>query len=520
MIATCEVHKYSIGRLLEIFEEKSKSPLREVKEKLHAVYFRDYFDCIHAKTVVVENAYVDRDYLEDYSEYYVRCFQEYPRKCTRLHFFKSDFTLAAFESCLVGGKATLTPAQLQENYLGFIVLKPLPRTIIGRTCLITYPQDGRRHFPATRCYVVNLFGLRLKVEHTLAFQEQDSVVAACATSALWSIFQATGHLFQHQIPSPAAITNSATRMLTTEQRAFPSAGLTPLEMAHAIKSVGLEPFAVNVSDHCSLKATAYAYLRAGIPMMLGFRLVDVSSSSSPYLIGHHAVAITGYSLGRAAPEALDNTDFLLKATRIDKIYAHDDQVGPFSRMVFDGNTIDNNGEVIPSILTSWRGDDGLIGSCRAVPYLLLIPIYHKIRIPFSAIQDVVFNFDRVLKIAAAGSGLFPSAQLFEWDIFLVSVNDFKEQIFQSEVIAEDARRNLLFQGFPRFLWQASLFSDAFVKLDLLFDATDIEKGCFFLRVIEHDINFSENLRLLFRLDGIRENFEGSPAWPIVESFRI
>ncbi|MFB1490163.1 MULTISPECIES: hypothetical protein [unclassified Thiocapsa] len=287
-----EVHAYKVERLLEIFVEKSQASLLEVNAKLHATYFRDYFDCIDARTILVECEYVDRDYLEDYAEYYVRCFRDYPRKCARLHFFKCDFAEAQFETCLLGKSDELTPAILQQNYLGFIVVKPLPRTFIGRTCLITYPREERRYFPATRCYVANLFGLQLKVSHTLAFQEQDSVVAACATSALWSIFQATGHLFQHQIPSPAAITNDATKILTSEQRSFPSPGLTPLEMAHAIKSVGLEPLSCNVANHYLLKAMIYAYLRAGIPMMFGIHWIDVSSSSVRY-VGRHAVAVTG-----------------------------------------------------------------------------------------------------------------------------------------------------------------------------------------------------------------------------------
>ncbi len=296
MSKSFEVHAYTVERLLEIFVEKSQASLLDVNAKLHATYFRDYFDCIDTKTILVECEYVDRDYLEDYAEYYVRCFRDYPRKCARLHFFKCEFTEAKFESCLLGKSDELTPAILQQNYLGFIVVKPLPRTFIGRTCLITYPQEERRYFPATRCYVANLFGLQLKVSRTLAFQEQDSVVAACATSALWSIFQATGHLFQHQIPSPAAITNNATKILTSEQRSFPSPGLTPLEMAHAIKSVGLEPLSCNVANHYLLKAMIYAYLRAGIPMMFGVYWMDVSNSRA-HCVGKHAVAITGYSLG-------------------------------------------------------------------------------------------------------------------------------------------------------------------------------------------------------------------------------
>lgn len=521
MIPPYEVHDYSIERLLDLFARESKASPSEISKKLHTIYFQEYFDRIGAKTIVVENEYVDRDYLEDFSEYYVRCFQDYKRKCARLHFFKCAFQDSDFDECLLRKSDSLTVERLQDDYLGFIVLKPLPRTIIGRTCLITYPEEGRRYFPATRCYVANLFGLRLKVEHSLAFQEQDSVVAACATSALWSIFQATGQLFQHQIPSPSTITNNATKILTKDQRAFPSPGLTSIEMAHAIKGVGLEPFPVNVANHYWLKATLYAYLRAGIPMMFGFDLVDVSNSTSRY-IGKHAVAITGYSIGHPTPCPLENTGFLLKATRIDKIYVHDDQVGPFSRMVLDGKIIElPGGKRASSILTSWQGDDGVIGGKRAVSDILLIPLYHKIRILFGAIHDAVFEFDRLLRVAI--SAIFPgrAAELeqLEWDIYLISVNDLKRNVLHCESLDDDIRRCLLMQSFPRFLWRASLWVNSSIKFDLLFDATDIEQGSFFLRAVEYDRIFTDSLRVFFMLDEIRSYSEATPAAPIIDWFR-
>ena len=124
-------------------------------------------------------------YLGDYAEYYVRCFRDYPRKYVRLHFFRLAFSSEDFENCLLGKSGQADHESLQTDYLGFIVLKPLPRTIIGRTCLVTYPGEGRRHFPATRCYAANLFGLSLKVHHSLAFQEQDSVELQPVRQALY-----------------------------------------------------------------------------------------------------------------------------------------------------------------------------------------------------------------------------------------------------------------------------------------------------------------------------------------------
>ncbi|MFB1490875.1 MAG: hypothetical protein AADX96_13335, partial [Thiocapsa sp. C3-sup] len=237
--------------------------------------------------------------------------------------------------------------------------------------------------------------------------------------------------------------------------------------------------------------------------------------------GRLNILVTGYSLGHPAPTSFENTGFLLTATRIDKIYAHDDQVGPFSRMEIDGKEIQLENRLVPSILTSWRGADGVIGNGRAISDIVLIPIYHKIRIPFGAIHDLVLSFDQLLKqvIAAIAPALFPDTHQFEWDIYLSSVNDLKKEILKSGLETEASRIELLLQSLPRFLWRASLITSSSTKIDLIFDATDIEQGAYFVRAIEHDSNFADNLRLLFGLDGIRENFESSPAWQIIEWFR-
>lgn len=261
------VWPYAPGRLEELLAENSEAPLEVVKEKSHAGYFADYFDEIGAQTIVVEYNYTDRDFLEDFAGYYVRCFHDYKSTCVRLHFFSTQFTQASFHSLLSGRRGMRFRQSVQDGYLGFIVVKPLPWTLIGRTCLKTYPPANRRYFPITRPYSVSLFGLRLSVESTLAFQEQDTVAAACATSALWSTFQGTGKRFQHPIPSPVEITRAALSRFPSDERDLPNHGLRIEQMAHAIRSVGLESFPVRVSDdysaHFCLQSTAYAYLRGG-----------------------------------------------------------------------------------------------------------------------------------------------------------------------------------------------------------------------------------------------------------------
>jgi len=105
---------------------------------------------------------------------------------------------------------------------------------------------GRR-YPITRRYKANLFGWDLEV-NSLAFLEQDKVVGACSTSALWSVLQGTGVTFHHHIPTPVEITQSATLYIPPippETRHFPNNGLTVPHMAQAIKQVDLVPFYVS-----------------------------------------------------------------------------------------------------------------------------------------------------------------------------------------------------------------------------------------------------------------------------------
>lgn len=450
-----EVSPYALDSLIATLAKKSKASLSVVKSKLHTSYFKEYFEALKAKTVVIENDYIDRDFIEDFSGYYVRCFHDYPRKCTRIHFFDNEFTAKDFSDLLIKGKtAALSEDKLQNAYLGFIVVKPLPKTIIGRTCLKTYPEEKRRHFPIVRNYTSSLFGINLSVE-TLAFQEQDRVAAACATSALWSVFQGTGKLFQHPIPSPVEITKQANMFSDHESRSLPSEGLTAAQMAHAVRSVSLEPIIQRVSDEYVLKGSIYAYLRGKIPLIMGADLYDASKKYASRL-GKHALAAMGYSLGAKTTKPYQG--FLLRASRIDKIYVHDDQVGPFARMGFDDiKVLLEDGVELGSLSTSWKGSDGKMGSVRAIPDFILVPAYHKIRIPFSVVHDEVFSFDTFIE-NLRNSKVVPLAGRLEWDIYLTTVNDLKKDLFDSKNLDGDYRKGVLLESMPRFMWRATAYN--------------------------------------------------------------
>lgn len=472
-----KVAPYSSAELIRLLAESSEADEAFLLRKAHRRFFEGYLAQLGAQTIVVEPVYTDRDYLHDYAGYYVSCFHAYKRTTARLHFFDKAFDLTAFTKLLTGDLSQLTALELQDAYLGFIVVKPLPKTVIGRTCLRTYPLDaGRRHFPVVQEYFANLFGIQLKVS-SLAFQEQDSVAAACATSALWSCFHATGKYFHHPILSPTDITKAALVSLPTtdvpDTRAFPNRGLSATQMANAVNAVGMDPQIVGAKDEHLVKSTLYAYLKGKIPVLLGIVLIDYDVNNVQHRMksmGQHAVATAGYSTGAPAPVPY-GAGFKLYASRIDKLYVHDDQLGPFARMSFKS---------LPgsewAMSTEWESERG--AEVIAAPKIMLLPLYRKIRIPFEIVHDTILELDGLLE--AVRAQFFSGNDRPEWDIYLTTVTDFKsETLAGTNGLGKDALLALR-TALPKFLWRVSATCGGVPCCDFLFDATGIEQSSLLL----------------------------------------
>jgi hypothetical protein len=488
------VGPFTADRFRELLAKHSEASPETVASKLHSSYFESYFREVGVKTVVAEEQYVDHDYLEDFSAYYVKCFYPYKRYCARLHFFRDDFSHDEFSDYLRGSTGRVSSSLLRASYVGFIVVRPLPSSIIGRTCLVAYNTDsGRRHFPTLSRTEANLFGLDLEV-HTLPFQEQDQVTAACATSALWSAFQATARAFQHRLLSPVEITRSATIRMPLRSRALPNTdGLTIEQMAHAIREVGLEPYFVSGSSEFVLRSAIYSYVAAGIPALLVFSLSADDGKGGRSVIGNHAATVTGFSLPPRPAGALASNQVLTVADRIDRLYVHDDQVGPHARMSFATSATGWH------LTSSW----GLnrYTDVRAQPLAVLLPLYNKIRIPFTGPLSDVMEFDLVL--AALGPVVPVLSTRPEWNFRLTTVNRLKKEILSSSLTTGALKAQLLTSNFPRYVWQATATNASGLIADILFDATDIDSGRYISRIDIHDSTLSAVLSHL------RKNLPGS-----------
>ncbi|MBC7382938.1 MAG: hypothetical protein H7296_08070 [Bacteroidia bacterium] len=442
-----------------------------IASKNHFSYLRAYLNSheIAAKTIVIEEEYISKDYLHDYASYYAYCFEEYPKFCKRVHFFDNVFTEDEFKEVILSSENDKT--EFWNHYLGFIVVKPIPVTVLGYTILKIYPnsQDfDSRNFWGVRDYSVHFYGNEIKIK-SLAFQEQDSVLAACATTAIWSMLNKAAVDFHTTLKSPSQITKDADNVSTDGSRLFPNKGLNIIQICQAIFNSGLvsevkQPdyivrdeegnVIVRYVSHQYLKKLLNAYSPIGIPIILVIRVPNGG------VHGLHAITVSGFK--QNAPvlsEPQEEISWL--SDNITKFYAHDDQWGPFARVGF--------AEDAAGLITEWT----LLDAEQQFTYVthVIVPVYPKIRISYENIEVIVLGLDRIL------SSFFDKQIIADlaWDIKVEFSENVKSQIKNSSLDDTD-KVDFLTRSMPKYLWVASCYISTYKVFDFTFDATNVSNG--------------------------------------------
>jgi len=505
--------------LSEIFYKlNGKTALQFIKEKTHVCFLLDYLGKkgLQARFVVIERGYINKDYLIDYSTYYSSCFDSYLKTGFRLHFFSIEAELAAFKSqfydIIIGSKPNKNHNDFWEKYyLGYIFVKPLPNLFIGFTLLKHYnfnPDkkcfDKNREFWGIKNYKSHIFGNEVIIP-SLAFQEQDQNVAACATIAIWSMLQIAAEDYYVVLQSPSEITRNGGIVAYNGNRLLPNKGLSILQMSQAITRNNLVTEVRERTDYKGdnsfnlyVKKLIHAYSNLKIPSILLINLSppdhrDTTSREDEADFDGHAVAISGYKMRPLAvikrrndllkrvSKKFTEDNVIWKADLIEKIYVHDDQWGPFSKMSFTGKQ---------KIRTNWVLSMG--GKTVSRTEGLLVSVYPKIRIPYDDIESKVIRLNKIfqdhLKDEIIGE--------FIWDIQLYLSENFKTFIQQSEFLDDsdpydrDLQFRLLTSSFPKYIWVATLQLDENKVLHFIYDATGLSGSNIILSVFGYYPKFT------------------------------
>lgn len=287
-------------------------------------------DEIAARTMVIETPYIDRHYLQEYVGHYATTLRPVPSTTTRIHFFRAPIEASAWDAIVhraSGEGVARVEAELGDAYVGYVVVRPLAACPIGRTALTPYPPKASRCYqPALTTHDVHLHGMTLRVR-ALPFQQQDRALGACATTALWSalarVMRADGGRAATPLEVARAVPGVHGQLVASPD------GLDLDQMRGAVRAMGYDAHVFKPVDHDEFLLTVKAYVTAGIPVVLRFR-VDGGEL--------HAATIAGV---RVHDEEVMAKDVVLRSPGhqatslgLTRLYLHDDRLGPYARFVF------------------------------------------------------------------------------------------------------------------------------------------------------------------------------------------
>lgn len=91
MSSLYEILSYSIDVVCTSINDFTDTPISIIKRKSFIGYLDSYINHFSKEkndiSILIEKKYIDRSYIQDYSDYYVKCFNLYKRDCMRIHFF-------------------------------------------------------------------------------------------------------------------------------------------------------------------------------------------------------------------------------------------------------------------------------------------------------------------------------------------------------------------------------------------------------------------------------------------------
>lgn len=514
---------YSPDNLAEALSSDFYSPIA-VKAKNHFIYLLDYFKKptnpltnggfgLGIETILIEKEYYSQSYVEDFKNFHVLTHNDYFKKCKRIHFFQQTKPKTNDDLEIFTNYKDDLIYPFWESYAGYVVIRPIPSGLIGATILKPFPDQGleghSRVFSTSMKYNVNIFGVPRVIE-SLIYHEQDSLSGACATSSLWYTFYKLNDIFKTPILSPSSITIAAGLSNQNSDRLMPNSGLDLVQMRNAINYIGLEAEIRNsdeINNNRWVRGMVYSYLKFGIPVILGLefkikkqkKIVGIKISKRKNIKSiYHAITITGYQdvnendlseyfnrllniIRRISAKKNDinkvNYDFSnsgsdvnIKGELISKFYAHDDQIGPFSRLHFLSKK---------RIRTSWWNGQNFFDIEKkeiAFFHSLIIPIPQDFKIYYSNVREQVAILNGLLV------NYFDYTVDGYWNIYLERSNDYKFKAISEVRDPRLPHDNFILDSLPKYIWIAEYYYDDIHLLDYLLDPTEINSmssGLFF-----------------------------------------
>lgn len=137
-----------------------------------------------AKTVLVEEDYIDRDFSEAYTSYYAKTFRRHRKLCKRLLFFSESMDFLSSTDDV--SKTIENLEAVKSSFLGWAVLRPISQAPLSQIILKSPPAPigFEGHSLVRAPYTAHLMGIEFVVDG-IPMTQQDSRIGSCAQAVIW-----------------------------------------------------------------------------------------------------------------------------------------------------------------------------------------------------------------------------------------------------------------------------------------------------------------------------------------------
>lgn len=395
-------------------------------------------------TVAVEHPYVDKVYRNIYYHYYSSKLEDYPRQCIRLGFFAKQVTDEDFRN----------PARLrflQENFGGFLVLRPTFPSIIGRSVLSATITKTPGIEICSVSINATIKGVKLDA---IGFPHasQDSEMLTCAETTIWSLMEYFGNRYPEYQP---VLPDRISKVLSSIsfERLIPSKGLTGSQISFAIKEFGFGVRGYSRNQYMAeFDSLLKTYVESGIPVValmendkgVGHALSVIGREPFTKEQLQNLQQITKLKSGKPI---LDFTTMPLKYVFID------DNFAPYQLAYLDN----------PAVYYAnpkWKG-------CNITGFI--VPLYPKIyleadearKMSLLMLENINFNNNEPIVLKT----------------FLASSRSFKHSISMNPSLDDAAKTLILGTAMPKFVWVTEITDETLLAENLcngliILDATE------------------------------------------------
>ncbi len=471
-------------------------------------------------TIAIEEKYVDRTYRDSYYMHFSCKHGEYGRFCKRLFVFCGN----VFEEIAKKKFSQFDAGELQQKFVGTIVIRPLRQGKVGRSLINPYfVLEKTDTYLRYAKYSVTIYGMRFQI-NAFPFSMQDGETTTCAEITILNLMD----YFSRKYSDYKSILPSEIAQIVGEddfERTLPSRGLKYSTITKVFSEVGFYPrlYGRNVfADMSQFKRMMHYYIESGIPVAIGAK-VDEKTKHSIVCIGHGKINYG--NIGKKIYAVYDTTLgdhiwFIDSADLCNNYIVMDDGHIPYENSEWKIQT--------NSLNDIKKSDKCMLGNYE--PEMLMVPLYKRM---FLEAQDAYDICTSTLASNQVGIRKFyPELGTKENPViirlFMCSSRNFK----QRRIINFSSKNNEVKERYhglrlPRFVWVCEIYDkegycEGKAKGEIVIDATaspeEGTKSVLLFHYPYYILLCKKNVENVDKLFDAAEEFEKVHQWETFDGY--